>query len=142
MAAYHWHLVTSSYSFNANDVIWLIRKLGSKAKIFMQITKTKCEHFFTFFNRSCPILGPLVALFWISGDVSPGFQSQSSGFCLIHHIAEANVMYIPEIHLWCYTLRGADQVHILPKDIINSDCRQSRTQDRWVLSPTRCQLSY
>ena len=31
--------------------------------------------------------------FWISGDVSSGFQSQS-GFCLIR-IAEANVMYIP-----------------------------------------------
>ena len=42
---------------------------------------------------TCPILGPLVPLFWISGDVSSGFQSQS-GFCLIR-IAEANVMYIP-----------------------------------------------
>ena len=41
----------------------------------------------------CPILGPLVPLFWISGDISSGFQSQS-GFCLIR-IAEANVMYIP-----------------------------------------------
>ena len=39
----------------------------------------------------CPILGPLVPLFWISGDVSSGFQRQS-GFCLIR-IAEANVMY-------------------------------------------------
>ena len=29
-------------------------------------------------------LGPLVPLFWISGDVSSGFQSQS-GFCLIHY---------------------------------------------------------
>ena len=29
-----------------------------------------------------PILRPLVPLFWISGDVSSGFQSQS-GFCLI-----------------------------------------------------------
>ena len=28
-------------------------------------------------------LGLLVPLFWISGDVSSGFQSQS-GFCLIH----------------------------------------------------------
>ena len=37
-------------------------------------------------------LGPLVSLFWISGDVSSGCQSQS-GFCLIH-IVEANVMYI------------------------------------------------
>ena len=42
---------------------------------------------------TCPILGPLVPLFWISGDVFSGFQSQS-GFFLIH-IAEANVMYIP-----------------------------------------------
>ena len=41
---------------------------------------------------TCPFLGPLVPLFWISGDVSSGFQSQS-GFCLIH-IAETNVMYI------------------------------------------------
>ena len=39
-------------------------------------------------------LGPLVPLFWISGDVSSGFQSQS-GFCLICFFAEANVMYIP-----------------------------------------------
>ena len=38
-------------------------------------------------------LGPLVPLFWISGDVASGFQSQS-GFCLIP-IAEANVTYIP-----------------------------------------------
>ena len=38
-------------------------------------------------------LGPLEPLFWISGDVSSGFQSQS-GFCLFR-IAEANVMYIP-----------------------------------------------
>ena len=41
---------------------------------------------------TCPIVGPLVPLFWISGNVSSGFQSQS-GFCFIH-IAEANVMYI------------------------------------------------
>ena len=31
---------------------------------------------------TCPISGPLVSLFWISGDISFGFQSQS-GFCLI-----------------------------------------------------------
>ena len=45
------------------------------------------------FGGHMSFLGPLVPLFWISGDVSSGFQSQS-GFCLIH-IAEANVMYIP-----------------------------------------------
>ena len=38
-------------------------------------------------------LGPLVTLFWISGDVSSGFQSQS-GFCLI-----------------CYFCRGECNVH-------------------------------
>ena len=37
--------------------------------------------------------GPLVHLFWISGDVSSGFQSPN-GFCLIR-IAEVNVLYIP-----------------------------------------------
>ena len=40
---------------------------------------------------TCPILG--VLLFWISDDISSGFQSQS-GFCLIH-FAEVNLMYIP-----------------------------------------------
>ena len=36
--------------------------------------------------------GPLVPLFWISGDVSSGFQSQS-GFCLIHYFCrgECNI---------------------------------------------------
>ena len=40
-----------------------------------------------------PISGPLVPLFWISGDVSFRFQIQSE-ICLIY-IAEANIMYIP-----------------------------------------------
>ena len=37
-------------------------------------------------------LGPLVPLFWISGDVSSGFQSQS-GFCLIRYFCggECNI---------------------------------------------------
>ena len=46
--------------------------------------------FFLSDTFTCPISGPLIPLFWISGDVSSGFQNQS-GFCLIH-IAEANVM--------------------------------------------------
>ena len=39
-----------------------------------------------------PILGPLTPLFWISSDITFGFQSQS-GFCLIC-ISEANVIFI------------------------------------------------
>ena len=33
--------------------------------------------FLKFLADTCPFLGPLVPLFWISGDVSSGFQSQS-----------------------------------------------------------------
>ena len=37
-------LVASSNILHANDVIWLICKLESKAKIFMQITKTSTNN--------------------------------------------------------------------------------------------------
>ena len=37
---------------------------------------------FIFLADNCPFVGPLATLFWISSDVSSGFQSQS-GFCLI-----------------------------------------------------------
>ena len=40
--------------------------------------------FLKFLADTCPFWGPLVPLFWISGNVSSGFQSQS-GFCLIHY---------------------------------------------------------
>ena len=60
------------------------------------IQKRSDQHFvlkvFLSYKLTCPILGPLVPLFWISSDVSSGFQSQS-GFCLIHN-AVANLMYI------------------------------------------------
>ena len=48
--------------------------------------------FLKFLVDTCPFLGPLVPLFWISGDVSSGFQSQS-GFCLIRYFCggECNV---------------------------------------------------
>ena len=48
--------------------------------------------FVRFLADTGSIFGPLVPLFWISGNASSGFQS---GLCLIH-IAEANVMYIPK----------------------------------------------
>ena len=50
---------------------------------------------FVFLSTHSHVLfwGHWYPLFWISSDVSSGFQSQS-GFCLIR-IAEANVMYIP-----------------------------------------------
>ena len=57
--------------------------------------------FFKFLADTCPFLGPLDPLFWISGDVSSGVQSQS-GFCLIRFFAEANVMYIPQDGVACF----------------------------------------
>ena len=64
-------------------------------------------------------LGPLVPQFWISFDVSSGFQSQS-GFCLIH-IVQVNIMYIPwdpPVALHVYTLLTVSivgqQMYILP----------------------------
>ena len=39
---------------------------------------------------ACPILGPLIPLFWISGDVSSGFQSHR-GLPYLHCRGEHNV---------------------------------------------------
>ena len=63
--------------------------------IQIQIIPDLLKFLFSFFvgHIHMSYLGSLVSLFWISGDVSSGFQSQSV-FCLIR-IAEANVMYIP-----------------------------------------------
>ena len=41
----------------------------------------------------CPFMGPLIPLFWTSGDVASGFQLQSGQSYL--RLAEAYVMYIP-----------------------------------------------
>ena len=41
------------------------------------------KHFFLkFLKDMSPFVGPLIPLFWTSGDIYSGFQSQS-GFCLI-----------------------------------------------------------
>ena len=50
--------------------------------------------FLKFLADTGPFLGPLVPLFWISGDVSSGFQSQS-GFCLIRYFCggKCNVLH-------------------------------------------------
>ena len=49
-------------------------------------------------NKHVLFWGPLEPLFWISGDISSGFQSQS-GLCLICLFfcgGECNAMYIPQ----------------------------------------------
>ena len=51
--------------------------------------------FLIFWRTHVLFLGSLVPLFWISGDVSSGFQSQS-GFCLIRYFCggECNVQMV------------------------------------------------
>ena len=61
-----------------------------------------------FLADMCPILGPLVPLFWIFGDISSGFQSQS-GFCLVHLFCRGECKF-PEIHLWCYNYQPLDGI--------------------------------
>ena len=46
--------------------------------------------FIVFGGHTCPFLGPLVPLFWISGDISSGFQSQS-GLPYSHCGGERNI---------------------------------------------------
>ena len=75
------HLLISTHQLNFFKIIFIFIIIFSK---FLG-------------GHMCPILGPLVPLFWISSDVSSGFQSQS-GFCLIH-IAEANIKYTLVLHV-------------------------------------------
>ena len=91
-----------------NDAFRLVQKRAAQSalnllpaiqykKKFIEL-KEQVRSFYWFtdnFTLMCPILGPLVPLFWISGDVSSGFQSQC-GFCHIC-IVEANMMYIHSI---------------------------------------------
>ena len=59
-------------------------------------SRIEVQFFFFFFKifsadtYTCPILGPLIPLFWISGDISSGFQSQS-GLPYSHCGGERNV---------------------------------------------------
>ena len=74
---------TSVYTTNKNRFIRFM-ELSQPFFFFLKV-----------FGGHMSFLGPLVPLFWISGDVSSGVQSQS-GFCLIHFFVEVNVMYIPQ----------------------------------------------
>ena len=81
-----WHFILNYEVFKS-----LLSNFSLQICILLQVF-----FFFVFFLKfladTCPFLGPLVPLFWISGDVSSGFQSQS-GFCLIRYFCggECNV---------------------------------------------------
>ena len=76
--------------------------------------------FLKFLADTCPFLGPLVPLFWISGDVSSGFQSQS-GFCLI-----------------CYFCGGECNVHSPRFTSGATLANLLAASAQWVTSPHAC----
>ena len=51
-------------------------------------------------------VGPLTPLFWTSGGVCPGFQSQGGLTCML-----SCLHVIPQIHLWCDTCQPLDGQH-------------------------------
>ena len=78
-------LILHGFSIIPNDQQLNLRpRYSSYITLFFEI----------FGGHTCPFLGPLVPLFWISGNISSGFQIQS-GFCIICIFVEVNVMYIP-----------------------------------------------
>ena len=57
----------------------------------------------------CPFMGSLIPLFWTSGNVSSGFQSQSGQ--PYSHLVGACTCRFPEIYFWCDTCWPLDDPH-------------------------------
>ena len=93
----------ASYSLGANLLYYIynLKLIPSQApcsssiKCQLRSCTVKSSLFKKLLADICPFWGTLVPLFWISGDVSSGLQSQSA-FSLIHFFAEVKVMYIPQ----------------------------------------------
>ena len=88
------------------QLIRLIHLISKPEKDKRQLFRRPCRKvFFLFFflNWRTRVLfvGPLIPLFWTSGDVSYGFQSQSG----------QPYLCLAEIHLWCDTCQPPDGQH-------------------------------
>ena len=74
---------------------------------FLELITTLCQqwHSFNCWRTSVLFVGPLIPLFWTSGDICPGFQSQCEWLaCFI-----TCIQWISQIHLWrktCWPLRS------------------------------------
>ena len=88
------------------------------------------------------LFGPLVPLFWISGDVPSGLQSQS-GFCLIYFLRRR--MYIPwdpplVLHLptswWPVRSRSLPHMHVQRRDLAPNLYHLLADFTKWPLQVT------
>ena len=71
-------------------------------------------------------VGPLIPLFWTSGDVCPGFQSQGGLDCMLSCLSA-----IPQIHLWCDTCRPLDIQHGSRATLTNILAAVRRIHKHW-----------
>ena len=64
-------------------------------------------HFFIIFGgRLSVFVGPLISLFWTSGDAALGFKASVDPSLVLSRLCA-----IPQIHLWCRTCQPLDGQH-------------------------------
>ena len=80
-------------------------------KNFLHYTQCIYDSFFflKFLADTCPFLGPLVPLFWISGDVWVSKPEWVLPYSLF--LQRRMLCTFPKIHLWCYTYLLAAGTH-------------------------------
>ena len=139
--------ILNLYFFKKNNAAQHCGFEHARPKLTVGRRKTTPEHnylcvtcdFFSIFlldTLHVPLYFPLVPLFWISGNVFSGFQSQS-GFCLIY-IVEVNVTYIPwdpplVLHiadLLTDSIAGRQQGSYMTKDITGTS--EARTPNHKI----------
>ena len=65
---------------------------------WQDIMVTERIGWYFFWRTQVLFLGPLMPLFWTSGDVYPGFETQGGSLaCVLSRLCD------PEIHFWCNT---------------------------------------
>ena len=98
--------------------------------------------FFNFWRTHVLFVEPLIPLFWTSGDVCPGFQSQGGVTCTLSCLCT-----IPYIHLWCDTCWPLDSHHGGPSHSLHVDLCRGRMPGfervifwrAWILILKSCQ---
>ena len=81
------------------------QRIGTEA-----IYRVHGNFFFLILVDTCPFVGPLIPLFWTSGDISSGFQGQSRG-----EFNELQSVYSITIH--SFPLTKSNKMQTLRKEI-------------------------
>ena len=83
-------------------------------------------------------VGPLIPLFWTSGDICPGIQSQGGLTCTLSCLGA-----VPQIHLWCDTCQPLDGQHGSLLCSLYADLSRGRMPGfEQVISQTRYPLGH